>query len=827
MSFVDSFWTRDYESGFKSLFTQLHEGIVENDDFIALFTRRMEAELLYGTQLSQGYTGTSKRQSNDDYVSTIKNTFQKVNENFSKQGEYHLETANHIKLLVLEPFSQWCKEHKKRVEYSETIMNDKFKQFRNGRASVEKVQKKYFNRCRILEEFKANFSEEEINEEMKDLKFAENVEPVEEEPQTFTLDNIEYSGESIKRLLRDMLKDIEMFSHKVAILGTYHNVSRGSAITQWLLDNMPEFTIEKAEIFGRDLIANDFIRLIGTMNSKNFINSSQYYYQWKPLAFEIAGMACSDETNEGTTKQSNQFSEYLEDMKEAMGVNSIDVTDRSQLTKLIQEVDHYDNQYYTQTVELDKLRCDFEEFVMDHFTFMQKCELDRLKAIKKATFDFISSFCNKIATMKQLNDELVVLEETIHPLNDLKFLIENYATGRFQPQVILYDNYYNSNVRQTFGVDLSVKSRLDKKVVPILIQCILSHLDKVYPEIVNDDERINLWTKPIHLNTVHKLRFQLNDVFDPAKINEILLKTHPIITTNVLKLYLLELPDSIIPSSYYDVIYLLYVNYPVHDESKEDSRINGVQNVLVDLPSCNLATLDAILTHLKRLVQIIGTKDHDLAKNFQESLCKEFAPIILKAKDALLFDSNTPSEKTILSFVTDLFIHKEQIFTELRRRNTSRSSGSVSRDNSTKSAIVASKSRLESRLQNAVKTKRIASESKLLQISHSVEKSSKIPPTADTSTSSNDATEPTTPPPATPKKSVSSSLKRSTSPNKKRLSTILNEVDPQLNTSSPTDSHKQRSEFKLEEVSNIDSQSSKLQRSKPANKKRNDVVYVD
>jgi len=825
MSFVDSFWTRDYETGFKSLFTQLHEGIIENDDFVQLFTRRMEAELLYGTQLSQGYAGASKRQSNDDYVSTIKNTFQKVNENFSKQGEFHLEIANNIKILVLEPFSQWCKEHKKRVEYSETIMNDKFKQFRSARSSLEKLQKKYFNRCRILEEFKANFTEEEINEEMKDLKFAEKVQVVEEEPQTFKLDNMEYTRESIRRLLSDMLKDIKLFSHKVPILGTYHNVSSGSAITQWLLDNMPEFTIAKAEIFGRDLIANDFIRLIGTMNSKNFINSSQYYYQWKPLAFEITGLASSDESNEGTTKQSNQFSEYLEDMKEAMGVNTIDVTDRSQLTKLIQEVEHYDNQYYTQTVELDKLRCEFEEFVMDHFTFMQKCELDRLKAIKKATFDFISSFCNKIATMKQLSDELIVLEETIHPLNDLKFLIENYATGRFQPQVILYDNYYNSNVRQTFGVDLSVKSRLDKKVVPILVQCILSHLDKVYPEIVNDDERINLWTKPIHLNTVHKLRFQLNDVFDPAKINEILQKTHPIITTNVLKLYLLELPDSIIPSSYYDLIYLLYVNYPVHDESKEDSRINGVQNVLVDLPSCNLATLDAILTHLKRLVQIIGTKDRPLANKFQESLYKEFAPIILKAKDALMFDSNTPSEKTILSFVTDLFIHKEQIFKELRRRNTSRSNGSVSRDNSTKSAIVASKSRLESRLQNAVKTKRIASESKLLLISHSSEKSSKTPPTVDTSSSSNDA-EPTTPPPATPKKSATNSLKRSTSPNKKRLSTILNEVDPQLNTSSPVNSQKQKSELKLD-ATNKDSQSSKPQRSKGSNKKRSDVIYVD
>ena len=110
-------------------------------------------------------------------------------------------------------------------------------------------------------------------------------------------------------------------------------------------------------------------------------------------------------------------------------MNTIDFNDKSQLSKLINEVNQLDTQYYAQVVELDKLRCEYEELAMDHLTFMQKCELDRLKAIKKVTFDFLSSFANKISSLKTISDDLVLLEETINPVNDLKFLIENYGTG--------------------------------------------------------------------------------------------------------------------------------------------------------------------------------------------------------------------------------------------------------------------------------------------------------------------------------------------------------------------------------------------------------------
>lgn len=815
MSFADSFWTHDYHLGFKVLFQELHQGIGENEDFILLFTKRMELELIYGTQLeSIKDTKPNKRFTNDDYVSSVKNAYLKINENFARQGEYHLQVAENIKVLVLDPFSKWCKEHRQRVEYLESMINDKYKVFKTGKANVEKLQKRYFNKCRMLEEFKSHYTEEELSEELRDLEFAKahsNEEATEEEElQTYTLGGHTYDAKTLKALLTDIITHIELTSHKVAILGTYNNVSTGSAITQWLLDNMPEFhsNIAKAEAFGQDLINNGFVRLIGSMGNKNFINSSQFYYQWKPVVFELTRLPIDHSTVEDEAQLSRsssitrpaQFADYFEDVKQAIGVNSIDYSDKTQLLKLINEVNSLDAQYFKATADLDRLRCDFEELAMDHLTFMHKCELDRLKAVKKVTFDFLASFANKVSTMKNMCDELIVLEETINPVNDLKFLIENYSTGKFKPHVILYDNYYNSNIKQTFGVSLNVKSRLDRKVVPIIVQCILSHLDGVYPDLINDEERVNLWTQPIHLANVHQLRAKLNDVHDPQAIHEILSQNHPMIITNLLKLYFMELPDSLVPQSYYDLIKSLYVNYPVsaHDDAVNESRITGLQNVLVDLPKTHLATLDALLTHLNRLVSIIGTKNDELATTFQQKLSKEFGSVLLRAKPDLLSGDGAASDQHHTSFVVDLFESKETIFKELRRRNSSRqdvsASSSLKRSQKPKeSAAASSKVRLESRLKKAVtKTKQhvlVVSESDRRgsadgeyapnnsdgDISLAEPILASATPTIKRTSSTVLPEPPATPPPHSPTKKPGS-LKRSTSPNKKKLTTTLYEA---------------------------------------------------
>lgn len=808
MSFAENFWTQDYNLGFQILFGQLYEGIRENDDFIDLFRKRMELEMLYGTSLKSISTNakpSSKRQTNDDYASTIKNVYSELHDNFNKQGQSHLEIAENIEAMVLNPFEKWCKEHEQRIGYSTSTINAKYKSLKSTQAQVDKLQKKYFNKCRILEEFKSHYSEEELNEEMSDSEFYRKIsgskavestdEDGDEEAETsFEFTHAEFNSKQMETLLKKMLIGIPRTAYKVPILGTYQDVSTGSSITQWVLDNVPEVekNLDKAEKFGQDLIKYEFIRVVGSMG-KSFINSSQFFYQWKQKAFDLAQII-PNSSDGGSNGFSRGFSTFnFDDVKEAIGVSGVDYSDKSQYPRLLNDVRSLDALYFEKIRELDALRCEFEELVMDHLTFMQKCELDRLKAIKKVTFDFIASFANRVKQLQMVTDELVLLEETINPVSDLKFLIENYATGYYKPHVTLYDNYYDSNLRQTFGVDLNVKSRLDKKVVPIILQCILSHLDHTYPDLKNDEERINLWTQPVHLSNVHKLRSQLNDLSDPSKISEILSQSNPVVTTNVLKLYLLELPDSLIPHNFYDVIKLLYVNY--NEESQKATRINGLQNVLSELPKCNIATLDALLTHLKRLVQIIGAKDKEASKNLQNALCLEFGKLILRPKTSTHSELSKSSfnDKHPVSTMQDLLKNKETIFNELRRNssktksNSAANSPNVSRTGSTKSQkntpfapseslAAKSKSRLESRLKKAVKHRETGSSSdqpeEVTESGATPQHNDIVHKVQTESSSKSDSRLRSETPPPTPAKSPMS-LKRSVSPKKKRLSSML------------------------------------------------------
>ena len=240
MSFAESFWTPDYELGFQQLFLQLNQGILENNDFVRLIERRMELEVVYGNSLETITTDCkplNKRQLNEDFVSTIKNAYTKMNETFYKQGEYHLNIADNIETIVLQPFSKWCTEHEQRVKFSESTLQDKLKALKNAQYLVEKLQKKYFNKCRMLEEFKSHYTEEELQEELSNLSFQKdraaktNTDGSKEEDDNDTADeeiyeftHAKYDTKQMKALLKAMLTEVPMGPHKVAILGTYQNV---------------------------------------------------------------------------------------------------------------------------------------------------------------------------------------------------------------------------------------------------------------------------------------------------------------------------------------------------------------------------------------------------------------------------------------------------------------------------------------------------------------------------------------------------------------------------------------------------------------------------
>lgn len=58
--------------------------------------------------------------------------------------------------------------------------------------------------------------------------------------------------------------------------------------------------------------------------------------------------------------------------------------------------------------------------------------------------DFSGAVANVIPSIQSTVDNLLLYQETVQPLGDLRFMLDTYRTGSFVPKVVTYENYYNS-----------------------------------------------------------------------------------------------------------------------------------------------------------------------------------------------------------------------------------------------------------------------------------------------------------------------------------------------------------------------------------------------
>ena len=129
------------------------------------------------------------------------------------------------------------------------------------------------------------------------------------------------------------------------------------------------------------------------------------------------------------------------------------------------------------------------------------------------------------------------------------------------------------------------------------------------------------------------------------------------IVASALKLYLLELPDSLVSNQVYEIIKTIY-STPDSSTSSE-TRISVLQNTLGQLRLANIATLDALTTHFTRLIELTSAEE-----DYVSALATNLAPCILRPRTDT---SLTLHEKHSYRLVRDLFAHKEAIFGELKR----------------------------------------------------------------------------------------------------------------------------------------------------------------
>lgn len=405
----------------------------------------------------------------------------------------HKKIASNIRELVVSPFSRWCDQHAARVQNSQDDLQSRVKAHDKQAEVVRSCRSQYYNKCRRVEDL----DEEEklaFQDPQSDLKSPKSAtvptvklsEPdAEQDDDPLDIGDETYSPEQVKKILSHMLDNIKIGEQKVPILGTYQNVSTGSDITEYIQRNLGGTSVAYAERIGQDLIGHGILRLIGNVGS-TFTNSSRWYYQWRPKTFKITGYPEKKQqglARSSTSASADSFSfdnpsvdavsQYL------AGWNPLNNPHKDETPgeRLRREARESDERYQAAVKKLDSLRCNLEEAMIDHFKFMERCELDRLKAVKSVILDFSGAISNVIPSLQSTVDHMMLFQETVQPLSDLRYLLENYRTGQFVPRVQIYENYYNRVDEQIFGVDIEARARADRKRVPVIVTTLLMFLD--------------------------------------------------------------------------------------------------------------------------------------------------------------------------------------------------------------------------------------------------------------------------------------------------------------------------------------------------------------
>ncbi|KAI1805506.1 hypothetical protein F4811DRAFT_561064 [Daldinia bambusicola] len=679
--FVDSFWSTDYAAGLGVLFTKLQQGVEENKQVLTIARMRAEAEEVYGQRLGDIAPAADKITggfSRDDGAS-VRKAYDGVRTEMEDAAKNHKKIAQGIRDLVVNPFARWCDAHESRIQESQDDLQARIKSHDRQAEVVKKLRSNYFNKCRLVEDIeeenKLAFQDPETspkqNQNIPEIKVSPN-EKEEEDDEIYEIGDETYQTEQVKKILSHMLNTIKMGETKVPILGTYLNTSSGSDIVEYMQRHMGSSSVSYAERIGQDLVTNGFLRLVGNVGN-NFANSSKLFYQWRPKAFQLAGVpekkatfgrTFSMPTNpEGGSDSPvvGAVSEYLS----GWNVLGSQYPNETPPERMRREAREADEKYKAAVRKLDEMRCELEDAIFAHLKFLERCELDRLKAIKTVILDFSGAIGNVIPSLQSAVDRMVLYQETVQPMGDLRYLLENYRTGRFAPRVVTYENYYNKVDEQTFGVDLEARARADKKRVPVIITTLLTYLDNHYPDLEGDEARRGVWLTDVPLQQVHKLRNKINNgkPFTAEDLSEF---DVPIVA-HLLKLYLLELPDSLVSSHVYEIVRTIYQT-PT-SETTDEARIAVLQQTLSQLRLTNIATLDACMNHFTRLIDLTSADEqyiHDLATSL--------APCILRPRTET---SLTMEEKHAYRLVRDLFAHKDPIFSELKRMSSLTHSGSV------------------------------------------------------------------------------------------------------------------------------------------------------
>ncbi|KAF9005914.1 hypothetical protein BDQ17DRAFT_1407965 [Cyathus striatus] len=437
---------------------------------------------------------------------------------------------------------------------------------------------------------------------------------------------------AVSQLLARAAAELPLRPVRFPLLGEYQDVFTGEEFVAWLNANVDGLggSLDRAEDAARDLTEREnLLRRLGELGNQ-FEHSDDAFYQFRSRAFDIEGKNLEQHTGTSPIK-SLQSERLIKRTGTFLSVVSkaLNNTGNAEpaFVKARHDAEEADKTYRVAVRKLDRQRLRLEETIEETLKTLQRWETERLRAVKTVLLQYHGTLSNIPKAYEPSLERSATLVAAYQPESDLTALIERYRTGPFRPNPQVYESVAHDESDVVFGIDLrkwaeggwyALTSGEEKKeTIPPILTALLTGISEAYSKLPDDREKRKAWIYEVPLPPVHHLREALNAISpDQAIPLEIFSRYDAPVIASTIKLWALELDPPLALYEGWDDFRRLYPSVgssanKTDGEPSEEIRLQNLGTVLQRLPRVHLHVLDAVVKHLKNLIQSTKVDEPD------------------------------------------------------------------------------------------------------------------------------------------------------------------------------------------------------------------------
>ncbi|OAD07093.1 hypothetical protein MUCCIDRAFT_77900 [Mucor lusitanicus CBS 277.49] len=725
--FRDAFWSPaaatepipNYTTGLHALHDKLATSALENDAITTYLQKRIDtenacADLMLSDLSSAMATASASVESTMN--ASLKSSFDMVCQESTETAHCHRVRAGVLAQDVLEPLASFSRLFKNQLQSEKSRLEQDILEFEHAAQSALLTRSVYWSRCRALElacpDFRppvpSGFQEDEdedddMNEgDEDDVKDAQFVGGRQRSSSVTSELNVDRGGVRLGKCTvlpyRDVARAVNRMQKMIQGTKTSPTAPQrylGRHIFEWIRDycatpppqqQQQDVTLDtESQEICKHLVALKFLRCVP--KEKSGFHLDQYYEVQQNVverylrktrirrSVDDGQPASAHEDEVSMTLEVPSSSPSLPNGNAAVNAisgffgrfssqkkSTVDPT-----TKAHVDMVEADEAYKKKIKAVNQMRKALEESLV-HTTY--------ISFITMAT-----ALTGTLTMLKETYNRITLFQEPLKPEQDIHYIVEQFKTGEYCPRPMIYENYYHgAAIDQIFGVPLEEVAQIYGSYVPPIVNKGLKIIDAGLA--LKKKDEINkltkdVWSTTIPMKELNKLCDEI-DSLAGSKLKQVLEKFNLNELANIIRVYLLELPECLLTFDLYDPVKILYAT-----PQDTESRLMSVSKLLATLPSPNYHTLKALSHHLFKLLK--QTNDEELLNQ----LISTFASILMRPRTTSSVNMHDRHPKRL---VRDLLTCYDTIFTKAvnRAQKSSASRSAIVADNASSTTLFVS-----------------------------------------------------------------------------------------------------------------------------------------